>query len=393
MKKFICMLLAILSVLSLCACGEGPVNSAGVPMATKEPTEEERELIVDYYCAVRELEETTHAPRMAELYHELQAMEAYDKYTGTEYASCQYLKQSSGKLFTTSYDREISSWDRKEVLSRFTVLEDLLVSVQKTTTDQVGNVSGPYDLATWYYNPDGTILSIRDEGDLSPIDLNGYNDSFLDQRNGQREYDENGRLVKINYLSQYGDIEMVSTFTYDANGNLLEQEAKNNYQQRLYTYKTDSQGRVTSITWQDGFKQNYEIVYTYDANGNLTGEVKSQYNEKDVLEAIWSFTHSYDANGHRTESVYLWEDYEDTHWSLDPNFVSDRYTQRSKENTYSYECDEAGRISRVTETFGTNFLYDIDGTVKQQYDDSTVTVVYEPVYDVFCFYNQPENNA
>ena len=44
MKKFICTLLAIMSVFGLCACGQ--TNEAGVTMATKEPTKEMLEVAI-----------------------------------------------------------------------------------------------------------------------------------------------------------------------------------------------------------------------------------------------------------------------------------------------------------------------------------------------------------
>ena len=385
MKKFICTLLAIMSVFGLCACGQ--TNEAGVAMATKEPTKEEREIIVEYYYAVKDLEDGNDtATHVVELYQKLLAMTEYDKYTGTQYASTSYLSSSSGKLFSTSYSTEISTWNRKEVLSRFTLVEDQLVFVTQVTEDRVGNQNTSENYINWQYDADGKVLSVNSEERINPINLSTHNEGFLESDDGQYEYDENDRLVKITHENYYGDIEMVRTFTYDANGNLTQQLAKDNYQERTYDYTTEN-GRIRSITWTANNKDRYEIVYTYSGN-DLISEVKSCYDEKGVLEIQWSMTHTYDADGQRTESNYLYEDFEDTHWSLDPNFVSDRYVKYRSSARYTYEYVN-GRISTVTEIPGNDFGFNGNGTTAYENEPHDVKITYTLNYGTYCIYNGP----
>ena len=382
MKKIICTLLAILSVFGLCACGA--TNEAGVTMATTEPTKEERSLIVDYYYAVNELENSSpNAIRQAELYQELLAMTEYDKYTGTQYASTSYLSSSSGKLFTTAYSTEISTWNRKEVLARFQLVENQLLSVTKVAEDHVGNQNTSNTYITWDYDANGQVLSVSDEEYVNPINLSTHNDSFLDSRDGQRAYDENGRLVKITHTNNYGDISMVRTFTYDANGQLSQQVAKDNYQERTFDY-TYENGRIATISWTASNKDRYEIVYTYSGN-DLISEVKSRYNEKGVLETQWSMTHRYE-NGQRVESDYLYEDFADTHWSLDPDFVSDRFVMYRNSSHYTYEY-ENGHMSTVTEIPGNNFGFNGNGTTAYENAPSEARITYTLNYGAYCIYN------
>ena len=384
MKKFICTLLAILSVLGLCACGQ-PTNEAGVVMATQEPTKEERKLIVEYYYAVNELENSNpSATRQSEIYQELLGMTEYDKYTGTEYASTGYLTRSSGKIFTSAYDDEISTWNRKEVLARFSVLDDKLLSVTQTNEDRMGNQDTFENIIQWQYNSEGKMLSVSDENDVNPVNISSKNENFLLSREGLHEYDENGRLVKITHMT-YDDITMVRTFTYDANGNLTQQVAKDNDEERIYTYTTEN-GRITAISWP--FRDcRYEIVYTYEGD-NLVSEVKSFYNDKDQLDEQWSMTHTYDSNGQRVESAYLWEDIEDTHWSLNPDFVSDRFVMYRETDLYTYEYVD-GRISVVTCIPGSSFGYHNDNTVAYETAPNEAFIYYTLNYGPYSFYTAP----
>ena len=394
MKKFICTLLAILSVLGLCACGQTEPTQAPAPTdaiqateapevsteaVAQEPTQEENALILDYYDTMHALE--NREPSAAErekLYQKLAEMTGYDKFIGTEYATAEYVRS-----LDFYRNNEISTWDRQEVLSRFTILDDQLLSVSKVSEDKMGNQHTDDDCIQWNYNTNGQLLFVTDEGAQNPINLDTILFSSPQNSKGYHEYDENGRLETISYIDGYGSILMKRTFTYDENGNLTQQVATTNTKECTFTYTTEN-GRVTSINWTTGDDYRYEIVYTYEGD-NLVSEVKRHFNKRDLLVDQWSMTHTYDSKGQRVESVYLWEGFFNMAFT---NSAEGSYVADIKEDRYTYEYVD-GRISVVTCTTGAHQNLLKDGTVSSEYADTYATITYTLNYGPYYIYTAP----
>lgn len=242
-------------------------------------------------------------------YDQLQSMSAVDKWAGSQWAQ----------------DRELTI-NRQEILAKFTVLEDKFIRTTYRNLDALGqytddgypqgNLYLEYDEqgriikecsyypsiyqsiaryadqsdALYTYNPDGTIATIDvgpdvlipgcdAEARLTPVyDANGNiaTMTYLDAQGGEGSseftYDEQGRLISVHStIPQYdGRLqEKVWTYTYDASGNLIEEEIKEpNKMPILYLYAYDADNRLISVTEQD-YLREYSTTYTHDDAGRI----------------------------------------------------------------------------------------------------------------------------
>jgi YD repeat-containing protein len=76
-----------------------------------------------------------------------------------------------------------------------------------------------------------------------------------------------------------------TTFTYDANGNLLTKSVTDGTHTRTWTYTYNTHGQVLTAKEPD----NHVTTTTYDAKGDVA-------TIKNPLNQLWTFT-SYDADG------------------------------------------------------------------------------------------------
>ena len=176
MKKLFCMILAIIMLMSLCACGEKPsdhgpndssVNETGTNQKPQDeiqettvpavPTEEEKEVLETYVRTVDSLNREA-AKLKEEPYSSLDViqekrtellaldLDTVSKWAGTEWAQWAY--DESGEPDYFSFPAE---FDCEAVLSRFTKVENVKLSRNKTAIDSLGNASGPEEDAVWDY--------------------------------------------------------------------------------------------------------------------------------------------------------------------------------------------------------------------------------------------------
>lgn len=156
-------------------------------------------------------------------------------------------------------------------------------------------------------------------------------------------YDEAGNISKIStfqYINRECRHVSDVMYTYDANGNRLTRTNYNNFGsgmeiQGVYTYVYDANGRMTSHTMTLVGNDFERCTYEYDANGNLIKEEAQQnsYWDGSGWENSFKVVYAYDANNHVTciES-YGWSN---TGWSLT--------------NTRRYTYDAAGNcLSDIT---------------------------------------------
>lgn len=243
-------------------------------------------------------------------YDQLQSMSAVDKWIGSQWAQ----------------DKNLTI-NRQDILAKFTVLEDQFVRTTYRNLDALGQYTDdgypqcdvyleydeqgritkeesyyPYihksiihyvdeHRAVYTYNPDGTIAVIEVGGDvfqpelvaearLTPVyDANGNiaTMTYLDAQGGEGSseftYDEQGRLISVHSTIPKYDgrlQEKVWTFTYDASGNLIEEEIKEpNTMPMLYLYAYDADNRLISASEHTSWSGDYSTTYTYDEAGRI----------------------------------------------------------------------------------------------------------------------------
>ena len=104
-------------------------------------------------------------------------------------------------------------------------------------------------------------------------------------------YDNNGNLLKA------VEDDDTTTYTYDAQGNLLslEKEYKGHFSYR-YTYTYDEAGKQLTERFEDSDGNWHAYVYTYDDKGD---QLTSQYADSTGAESTTTYTYTYNDQGKR----------------------------------------------------------------------------------------------
>nr|MDD6335996.1 hypothetical protein [bacterium] len=323
-----------------------------------EPTDQERDMLYDYYSIIRKLnsylengyinvydEETSTSydgsQALEYCYNRLSGMEAIDKWVGTEYVS------------SDRFSEEIN-WNRKAVLEDFAILKDVKLSESRTKTDNMGNVNTAKH-APWTYNENGALIHLDDEYYVDRIAYSDYNSYF------QLEYDDNGRLLQKKYGTG-GNVDALETYTYNAAGCLTNIHVKNNRAEYDYACTCDSQGRLIQIDWGNDYN-DYTITYTYDNAGHLVKEEKTVYGYRyshdhdadgKCIDFTYTFEYVYDGN-RLTTGTYTSQNWSfDSEWKNDKMVITDNYPLLEQQNRYDYTCDSQGRVISCSVTPGNN---------------------------------------
>lgn len=409
MKKLICMVLALMMVISLCACGQNndAVNEFDThdnndtiqkeenePQETTVPavpTEEEKEVLETYVRTVNSL--NYEAAKLKENpYSSLDAiqekrtelltldLDTVSKWVGTDWAQWAYDESGAPKYFSFPAD-----FDCEAVMGRFAKVENVKLSRSKTAIDSLGNVSGPKEDAQWHYFTNGTVRQFENEFHTYPMAIewiNAKDSSYdYDAKDGQvREYDADGRLAKISYYSG-SNVSAVRLFEYDAQGKLTTQTAKTNSSERVYQYSYDVQGRLEMI--ECVFIVGYapctcRALYTYDASGNLAKEEITKYytgvSEADIVSR-YIMEYAYDASGTLVSGTFT-----------DQEWVVGKVNLQTVDQ-YTYEQDAQGRVVKETVTLGDQMNAQKNTVYRSaQY----AQIVYETVYGDYYVYTPAE---
>lgn len=365
MKKIIAIILSIVMLLSLAACGG---NDSAAPSAEKgvfaenkkapkgEPTEEELEQI-RRYCIIMdnlgnlerggevlfyyekfgmdaEVPMEMGQKALSLLYEQLTQLEAVDKWAGTQWA-----------------DDPSINWDRQAVLDSFTVIEDVLLAETKTNIDFVGNPEDTSLETRWDYDVNGRLCRSGTYGAIEGHNDFWYYDSFTQQLESNPAavwhaphyyYDDQGRIEKIEYGSGE-DVEAVMRFTYtgDRVASTQTVHAYGKEGNAVYTY--DAQGYLAQIEYteeEEKYKRIYH--YEYDGRGNVLSEHLETYrwdyyDDVYVLSDELLTTYTYDDSGVPTDGVC--------------KQIKDWNGQVSEmASEFVYTCDTQGRPVAVTVT-------------------------------------------
>ena len=315
MKKLFCMILALIMVLSLCACGQkNPSNNNNANNQTEnngngtsgEPSEEIQKMMNKYdvfatklkayandeeiYCYISDNEELVGGEALTYIYKQLSDMEELDAWYGT-----QWMPKDDPKI----------EWNRQKLLAGFSVQKDLLLKQSCVITTQTEDTETFNNAYVWEYNPDGTIAKVSFVDmlytTLYPFQLDIPSHLLYTQNRSGKDYFES--ICSI-------------SFVYDENGKLtkVKRHATTEEQTRdLINLELDADGKMISAQSvnEDGSKKNY--TFTYDAQGRLireesTAAVSYTYNEKGQLLRAeggnLSYKYTYDAGGKLTKVEY-----------------------------------------------------------------------------------------
>lgn len=404
------MILVLSVALSLCACGKGtndngtatrkPGNGPQETMAPAEPTSEEKVFLKNYVTTVASLNAAAAKLKAAPYLNlddiqkyraELVALDldAVNRWAQTEWAAWAYEQCNEPDTFSFPTD-----FDCNAVLARFVKVEDVKLSYTRTTTDFLGNVSHPWEETVWDYFSNGTLRQVDGEFSAchiaiegldmmtSVFDYHSYNDNL-------REYDTDGRLVKISYYDTYqgnDKVALVRLFAYDAEGKLTTQTAKANNDERVYNYAYDAQGRLAKIEMVfDGglYTRTYETLYTYDTDGNLTKEELTTYNtskKETFIANRYTMEYVYDASGKLVSGTYT-----DQSWGY--NIAQGNFLNIQRVDQCAFELDSQGRVVKETVIPG-SYMWVKDNT--EQLPATYALIVYETVYGDYYVYTPAE---
>jgi len=171
------------------------------------------------------------------------------------------------------------------------------------------------------YDANDRVTSITEYGNNTLNFSYGANDRLnsLVYPNGIQEdisYDAANKVTEVKHSTTSGTVILQENYTYDGEGNKLTVTDKNN---KTVQYTYDALNRLTSET--DPYTGE-KTVYEYDPAGNRTkktvynpdGTVKETtvytYNQANELVDVNGITYSYDANGNLTgdgKRTYIWD--------------------------------------------------------------------------------------
>lgn len=249
----------------------------------------------------------------------------------------------------------------------------------KAAFEQLGDYRDAQEyLSKFHYMP------ISFEYDL--IDKKGTNDVAYNSKN-----------LPISETTMRSDVQAVSKFAYDDNGNIIEQTMVKNtagapeiyryvytYDENghlltanytahdgyvaSYTYLYDEKGNNTKQIYVDAYS-TYEYLMTYDENGNMLSQVLLYDGEVESMNIVAT----YSDNGMLVREVCTY--YDGSQESLDYNYDASGkctkvvFTDANGENIYDYTYDEYGNVIKEVYT-------SFDGTV--QYVNTKYELVYIP---------------
>ncbi len=272
------------------------------------------------------------------------------------------LSVTDGANGTTTYSYE-------STYNNLTSVTDVNDNATTYEYDAQGNLIGETDplgnMTSYTYNSNGDLTSTTD--------ANGVTTSYA--------YDSYGNLV-----SEGG----IASYSYDAAGNIL--SMSNTDASVLYTY--DALNRVTDVNYTSHGKS---ISYTYDAAGNRTGmtdpdsgNMSYAYDEANRLISLTNpagqtTNFTYDSRGRLIRKDLHNGTYATYQYDRANRLLSLVNRKSSDEiiSSYSYEYDDVGNRTKMTEADGgiTTYTYDaLNQLTRVVYPDASVQEYsYDPV--------------
>ncbi len=287
MKKIVSLFLALLILVSLCACKDGDTSSnASQTESGGETTSSD----VKKALSLIELGDVKEAYKTLFLSTDSEAKEMLSDFIVVSTEEISYFDEQSPESILRSTKRR---YDERGNL----VYEDNGSKILEYTYDENNNV-----------------LSVKEIFESYTIDLNyTYDDKGREIKREHIQTNSNGRKETYVYETQYDDHDNVVYYKTISDGQFLHETE--------FTYKYDDQGRMTYKKGDDPFGE--EVTYAYDEKGNLVEEcmdgrdkiiytydsenrLVSEVYESDFDMARYRFEYTFDANGNLIKE-YRWE--------------------------------------------------------------------------------------
>lgn len=421
MKKLLCMILALIMVLSLCACGQekpnnennhtnqNGENNTGASQETTlpaAPTEEEQKMLQEYVKTVGQLNEASSRGSYAEyqeLYPKLLEMEGVEKWAGSEHATWAYNAARNGNSCVESFNVE-KDWDRQAVLARFAIVKNTYLGHTVTVEDHLGNTKPTEYANTRNYWPDGNVRELKvyqDTNSFLKDSIYGWkkvtesdiNSSLFEvfrafYMEGEREYDEEGHVIKITEKS--GDaVSVLYEVSYNADGTMNKIVKKTNKEQIEYSFSYENGGKFVTVTSTVDVNSNTSnktvVEYTYNDAGQLVKEEMKIYVrgykktwEQAELDELGIMEYAYDADGKLATGTYTYQD----------NVGNKPYI--TVKNQYTFQTNAEGRVTQVVEIPGDRETWNNSGTLTGTQKADNAKITYDLHYGDFYIYTPTE---
>ena len=244
-----------------------------------------------------------------------------------------------------------------ELLTRFTLLPDMLVQVNHATVDQLGNESTTA-IARYTYNSDGKLTVGMGDEFMERFGI--YNSSS--SNNFYITYQEDGTIADVKLGWSQDDIKAIGTPSYDPEGNMIAMEVQSGVGAYASRFTYDESGRRGSLDIQEFmYYDDYHYSYTYDEAGNLIQKVVTYDNgyyqettdytyEDGILIRAYTLYESLHADPYTTEYIFT----NDTHGRP----ISATITTTNPGNTYKSVMDYY--------IYDTVFFMDTEGLLKTE---------------------------
>ena len=234
----------------------------------------------------------------------------------------------------------------------------------KYSYDEYGNISKltyPDNTTVQYtYNELDQITQIKDrQGKVTKYDrdANGSITKVTRPNNTYStiEYDDMGNVIKVVNMGKnpyYNIEEELSTFayTYDKSGFITGEAAKNGRRIEASQYEYDERGQLVkvsqTVTENNQFVEETEMVYTYDGAGNRLSAVKTSSGK-----ILCNIQYTYNDNSQITDIESDCDDDKQTHIVLtyDENGNLKNTTCNDTEKVRDYTYDNENRLKAVKE--------------------------------------------
>lgn len=303
MKKLICLILVLAAVFALTACAQSDSPPSTAPtepsMAPTEPSPaptepSEEEILVQRLLQYWEIWSTlesyaycdytdflTNSTYLTAVPNGNEGLKVYYEYLLSMTDLTPYITKETWNTLMPGYD--LPDQTPEELLSRFTIVEDVLLSLNyaETTVDWGFQQYG--EQMRWRYNTKGQLVHIEQVNYTHVGNWRLPENRFYSSFNALEmfiEYDENGSRVK-NWLGQNKTAEHPVIPMYDNAGRLVQETCGT--ETLLYSY--DDHGQWSRVEHVD--------PSVYDENGNVTCYFTTR----------WDFTHTYDTDGKRIQTI------------------------------------------------------------------------------------------
>ena len=199
------------------------------------------------------------------------------------------------------------------------------------------------------------------------------------------EYDEKGNLIKVTDFGHNRDIQTVTQMSYDKDNNLLSKDIYYSGAEKpkisiKYTY--DSNGwlikELRTDRSENGIEYDEMFEYVYDSHGNVIERRTTNYFGFETVDVV-KYVLKYDEKGRLIEKYNEEEPEYATHYT----YYEDGTLKKEESEGWLKEYDENGNIVKSdTGDEKDDYVYNQDGKLlKHTCDDGKTVTVYEYTYD------------